>query len=384
MDIQRRLNLPTLLEKKSHFLLGPRGTGKSFLVRQQLIDQAFIIDLLRSDNFLRLSSEPAALEKVIVPQISKTRPYVVIDEIQKLPALLNEVHRLIEEKKYKFLLTGSSSRKLKSQGSNLLAGRAWPSALFPLSWAEIPNFNLDRYLRYGGLPSVYLSKYPEDELNAYVQTYLKEEVMAEGLIRNLPPFSRFLISASLSNGQLLNFNQIGSDAEVAPSTVREYYSILEDTLLGFMLEPWSKSKKRKAVSTAKFYFFDPGVVNAIAGIRGLERHSDLYGRSLEHFVGMELRAYLSYQNLKLPLRFWRSKHNHEVDYIVDDTTAIEVKATRKVTGKDLRGLSALAEEKVMKKLFLVSHDPLETREGNLHCLPWDVFLKKLWSGSIDF
>lgn len=382
MELDRLLSLPDLLKKKSHFLFGPRGTGKTFLIRKQLKGSSLIIDLLRSDNLLRLSSHPEDLEKLVTPSVRNEPSVVVIDEIQKIPILLNEVHRLIEERSIRFLLTGSSARKLRRDGSNLLAGRAWSSSLFPLSSVEIPSFDLDRYLQFGGLPSVYLSDYPQDELNSYVQTYLKEEILAEGLIRNLQPFSRFLIAASLSNGQLLNFNQIASDAEVPASTVREYYSILEDTLVGFMLEPWSKSRKRKAVTTAKYYFFDTGVTNSIAGTRYLDRNSDLYGRCMEHFIGMELRAYLSYKKRDLPLQFWRSKHQHEVDYLVGDQLGIEVKSTRKVSSKDIRGLRALSEEIAPRRLLLVSHDPQETQDAKIHSMHWKLFLERLWNDEL--
>ena len=177
MDVLRYLNLSALLQKKSHFLLGPRGTGKSYLIRQQLKKSAHVVDLLRSENLLRLAAHPEDLEKLIIPHLSKKKPYVVIDEIQKLPILLNEVHRLIEERRLRFLLTGSSARKLRSQGINLLAGRAWPSELFPLVSHEIADFNLERYIRFGGLPSVYLSQNPQEELSAYIDTYIKEEVL---------------------------------------------------------------------------------------------------------------------------------------------------------------------------------------------------------------
>jgi predicted AAA+ superfamily ATPase len=212
MDIQRRLNLPELLKKKSFFLLGPRGTGKTTLIRQQLAGQATLIDLLQGDIALRLAARPETIEEIVT---NATHPdLVVIDEIQKLPHLLDEVHRLIETKKVRFLLTGSSARKLKARGTNLLAGRAWMAHLFPLSWSEIPNFDLDRYLLYGGLPSVYVSENPPEELKAYVHTYLSEEIRGEALIRKIPAFSRFLEVAALSNGELLNFTSLGSDSQV--------------------------------------------------------------------------------------------------------------------------------------------------------------------------
>lgn len=379
----RQLNLLKLLQKKSFFLLGPRATGKSFLIREQLSQSAITLNLLNSELYLRLSSHPADLESIIDAQMDKQEHKIVaIDEIQKIPHLLDEVHRLIESRKIRFLLTGSSARKLKYGHANLLAGRAWIANLFPLSWSEMPTFQLDYYLRYGGLPAVYTTKEPEEELNAYARTYLYEEIQAEGLARKLPAFSRFLTTAALANGQLLNFAQISSDCAVPASTIREYYSILEDTLIGFMLPPWTKSKKRKALSTAKFYLFDTGITHALANTKTLERNSDLYGRSFEHWIAMELRSYLSYRRLNEEMFFWRSKHQHEVDFVISGHTAIETKTTRRVTAQDLRGLRALQEENTCKKLILVSQDPNETKQGNLLCMHWKTFMEQLWADKL--
>lgn len=382
VNYKRQLNLLNLLKKKSFFLLGPRATGKSYLIHQQLASQAIILDLLRSELYLRLSAAPWELEKLIDAQLSPQKSIIVIDEIQKIPGLLDEVHRLIEQRKFCFLLTGSSARKLKRGHANLLAGRAWTAALYPLSFSEIPHFDLDHYLRFGGLPAVYASDNPIEELNAYVQNYLREEIQAEGLVRKLPPFSRFLTMAAFMNGQLLNFSQLASDIAVPASTIREYYSILEDTLIGFPLLPWTQSRKRKAIATAKFYFFDTGVTHALAQTQTLDRNSDLYGRSFEHWVGMELRSYLGYRRLQELLGFWRSTHQHEVDFVVGDHTAIEVKATRKVTARDLKGLEAIQEENVFKQLILISQDPIATKHGKIICLNWETFVTRLWGDDL--
>jgi predicted AAA+ superfamily ATPase len=257
-----------------------------------------IIDLLNSRLYLRLMRSPHDLESIVsagpktVPNSKAHDKIVVIDEIQRVPELLNEVHRLIESKKLTFLLTGSSARKLRRGNANLLAGRLWESRLFPLIRKEIPDFNLDRYLRYGGLPPVYLSEFPDEELDAYVNTYLKEEIMAEGLIRKLPPFSRFLHAAALANGEMINFSRLADDCQVPPSTVTEYVGLLEDTLVDFLLPAWKDSRKRKAISTGKFYFFDIGVTHMLAGTQALDRNSNLYGKSFEQFIAMEIRAYL--------------------------------------------------------------------------------------------
>jgi len=381
VNIRRILQLEELLKKKSFFLFGPRSTGKSFLIDQQLQSTAMIIDLLQSDLFLRLSAHPSELEGMI-DSYPKNKKWIVIDEIQKIPALLDEVHRLIERKGLRFLLTGSSARKLKRGQANLLAGRAWTAYLFPLCWSEIPDFNLSRYLRYGGLPNVYLSTQPNEELSAYISTYIQEEIRAEGLIRRLPPFSRFLKVAALSSGNMINFAQIGSDAEVSASTVREYYSVLEDTLVGYTLEPWVASKKRKAIQTAKFYFFDSGVTHTLTGTQSLDRNSDLYGKSFEQFIGMELRAYLNYRRKADALTYWRSRQEYEVDYLIGDHTAIEVKATTNVTNKHLKGLRALSEEKNFKHFFIVSQDKLKVRTNGMIKIHWKEFLDSLWKDEL--
>jgi predicted AAA+ superfamily ATPase len=376
----RQLDLKTLLKKKSFFLFGPRATGKSYLIKHQLGKDAVVLNLLQTQLFMKLVGNPGELEGLIDSGFADNRKrIVVIDEVQKIPALLDEVHRLIEDRGIRFLLTGSSARKLKYGHANLLAGRAWTSNLFPLTWNEIPHFNLERFLRYGGLPIVYQSDEPEEELNAYVRTYLYEEIQAEGLVRKIPQFSRFLTTAALSNGQLLNYSQISSDCGVPASTIKEHYSILEDTLLGFQLPPWTHSKKRKAISTAKFYFFDTGVTHALASTQNLDRNSDLYGRSFEQWIAMELKAYLSYRRIMEPLSFWRSVSDHEVDFIIGDHTAIEVKATRRVSSKHLKGLNTLAEERNFKKLILVTQDPIESIQQGISCLHWKSFMQSLWS-----
>ncbi len=376
MEYKRELNLKNLLAKKSFFLFGPRATGKSTLIKKDLGESAMVIDLLNSRLYLRLLDSPCDLE-IIINSRNKEE-IIVIDEIQRVPELLHEVHRLIENNKITFLLTGSSARKLRRGKGNLLAGRAWEARLFPLIRREIPEFDLDRYLLYGGLPSVYASEYPEEELYAYVNTYLKEEIMAEGLIRKLPPFSRFLRSMALSNGEMLNFTKLANDCQVPPSTVTEYVGLLEDTLIGFLLPAWTASKKRKAISTGKFYFFDPGITHTLAGTQTLDRNSNIYGKSFEQFIGMEIRAYLSYKRIKHDLSYWRSVHGYEVDFLIGTMTAVEIKASQRIAKTDFNGLRALEEEKIFKNYVLVSQDPVNTKDKNTRAIFWEKFLEDLW------
>lgn len=376
---ERTLDLKSLLEKKSHFLFGPRATGKSSLIRNQLINQAVVIDLLRSEMYLRLSSRPWELESIIEAANPKTN-WVVIDEVQKTTNLLDEVHRLIEEKGYYFLLTGSSARKLKKGQANLLAGRAWQAELYPLTYNEITDFDLHRILRYGGLPGVYKSTMPDEELDAYVHTYLYEEIQAEGLVRKLPQFARFLQVAALSTGDILNFTKIGNDAQLSPSTVRDYYQILTDTFLGYEVPSWDYSKKRKAVTTSKFYLFDTGVTHTIMGTKVLEPHTELYGKSFEQWVAMELRAALSYFKKKKNLYFWRTTTHIEVDFVVPDNLAIEVKSAKTVGNRDAKGLRAFKEESAVKRYIVVSHDLVERKDDDgIEYTHWKTFMQRLWS-----
>ena len=307
---------------------------------------------------------------------------VVIDEVQRVPMLMNEVHRLIEEQNIRFLLTGSSARKLRREDVNLLAGRAWEAHLFPLTSQEIPDFNLERYMLYGGLPPVCSSAEPEEELIAYVDTYLREEIQAEGLVRKIPAFSRFLLTSALTAGQILNFTAIASDAGVPVATVREYYQILQDTFIGFLVPGWTKTLKRKAMSSAKFYFFDLGVRNNLAQIKSIERPSNLYGQALEHFIALEIRAYLSYRRKREALNYWRTQHGQEVDFIIGGKIAIEVKAADRVTEKDLQGLRLLAEEKICQRYMLVSLDKIARRYDQYEVIPWQDFLTLLWNNQI--
>jgi predicted AAA+ superfamily ATPase len=380
MAYARTLQLPKLISKKSYFLFGPRGTGKTFLIREQLKGKARVINLLEQDLLLRLSAAPWEL-RAIVASVDRKIP-VVIDEVQKIPALLDEVHRLIEEEGRIFLLTGSSARKLRRGSANLLAGRARLAEIFPLTSKEIADFDLERYLRIGGLPFVYGSDDPDEDLDAYVRTYLQEEVQAEGLTRNLPGFARFLKTAALLSGTVLNYTKIGADVELSPSTVRQYVQILEDTLIGFRMSPFRKTVRRKAVSTEKFYLFDLGVAHSIAGIRHLDRNSDIYGKSFEQFIALELRAFCSYHRTKDELSFWRSKHGAEVDFILGDRVAIEVKASKKTHAHDAKGLRALQEEGLPLSYYLISQDPLERLDAGINFICWDKFLERLWGDKL--
>ena len=373
----RRIDLNRLLDKKSFFLLGPRSTGKTFMIREQL-PKAKVYDLLDDDVFGRLARRP----KLLAEEITERDFPVVIDEIQKLPALLDEVQRLIETRQVRFLLTGSSAKKLRHGGVNLLGGRAWEAHLFPLSFCEIPDFDLLKYLNRGGLPHVYLSGSPAEELRSYVNLYLREEIKAEALVRRVEQFARFLDVMALQNGEELHYQGLASDSGVPAKTIRSYVEILEDTLLGFSVPSYGATRKRKAISRAKFFLFDVGVVNALAHRGEILPRSELFGKCFEHLLFCELRSFLSYQRLDLPLQYWRSTSGFEVDCVIADSLALEFKATDCVTERHLRGLRALREEGLIRDYAVVSLDAsLRTVDG-ITVYPWKQFLTKLWDGGM--
>ena len=383
---RRTLDVRKLALRKSLFLFGPRSTGKTTLLRAQF-DTRVIVNLLRSSVYLPLAENPSRLREIVAEgrvDAAGERPVVVIDEIQKLPQLLDEVHDLIETERVHFVLSGSSGRKLKRSGANLLGGRAWQANLFPLTSAEIPDLDLGRYLLHGGLPQVYDSEYPEDELDAYVNTYLREEIRGEALVQNFAHFARFLNVAAVGNGQQLNFANVSRDTGVPVTSVRSYFDILADTFIGFLLRPWRGSRRRKAVATAKFYFFDVGVANFLRGITTLNRNSSEYGIAFEHFIAMELRSYLSYRRrLHSELAYWRTQSGVEVDFLIGSTVAIEVKASSRVSDRDLKGLRALAAEGTGAAAFLVSFDELDRRtDDGIRLLHWRTFLDELWADAL--
>lgn len=379
MEYNRILDLKELLKKKSHFLFGPRATGKSTLIRKQLKDACYI-NLLDSEIYYRLVEDPGLFRSMLPRDPSR---WIVIDEVQRVPELLNQTHKLIEEEKRRFLLTGSSARSLKRGHANLLAGRAWRADLFPLVSAEIgKDFNLAKVLQYGTLPAVFTSDFPQEELKAYTHTYLYEEIQAESVVRKIPQFTRFLQSAALNFAELLNFTNISNDSGVAASTLKEHYKILEDTLIGFQLIPWLKGKSRKAIQTSKFYFFDNGVCHTLAKTQSLDPNASLWGKSFEQFLINEVKAYLSYSRKDLSLSYWRSKNGSEVDLLIEDQIAIEFKSTKKITPKHLSGLEAIQSEGKFKSFILVSTDPIIQNHGKIECLPYLTFLNRLWAGDL--
>ncbi len=377
--IGRSLDLPALLAAKSHFLFGPRQTGKSFLIGQTLRD-ARVYDLLDTATFLALSQRPQRIAEEIP---AGPPPIVVIDEIQRLPALLNEVHRLIEQRGARFLLTGSSARKLRRGGVNLLGGRARTRHLHPLTSHELgAQFDLARAMRTGLLPSIYFSDDPRADLEAYAGTYLREEIMAEGASRNIPAFGRFLRIAALCNATMVNFTNVASDAQVPRTTVYEYFGILKDTLLLHELPAWRRSVKRKPIVSSKYYFFDPGVAASLQGRHGVALGTPEFGELFETWIHHELAAHRDYRSGE-PLAYWRSTSGFEVDFILGDHTGIEAKAKETLGPRDLRGLAALAEEKRLKRHICVCLESRRRTVEGIEIWPYRAFLEALWAGELD-
>jgi len=373
--IERVLDLRGLVEKKSYFLFGPRQTGKSFLIAHSLKDVP-VYDLLDTAVYLALSHNPGRLSQELAP---KDR-VVVIDEIQRLPELLNEVHRLIEQRGVRFLLTGSSARKLRRGGVNLLGGRARTKFLHPLSVRELGNrFDLQRAMERGLLPSMYFSDDPRADLEAYAGSYLQQEIVAEGATRNVPAFSRFLKVAALCNGTIVNFTKVANDAQVPRTTVYEYFEILTDTLILHELPAWRKSRKRKPLASSKYYFFDVGVVRALQD-REFRRGTPEFGEALETYIMHELLSYRDYGPGE-PLAYWRSTSGFEVDFILGDHTAIEVKARDNLAPQDLKSLRALAEEQKLKRYLCVTLEPRPRQLAGVTILPYRDFLEALWAGT---
>lgn len=375
----RDLDLKKALSKKSHFLLGPRATGKSKLIQMQL-KNAQNFDLLNTQTYARLLRNPHSLSDEIRTDT------VVIDEVQKLPVLLDEVHRLIEERGTRFLLTGSSARKLKHGGANLLAGRARTINLYPLTSRELgSDFNLERYCNVGGLPLVWTSGEPWEELQDYIQLYLKEEIISEAVVRKIDHYARFVDVMGSSSGEQLNYQKIATDSGVPVRTVANFVEVLKDTLLAFELEPLQVGRRRKVVAHSKLYLFDVGVANHLSGRKDILPKSEAFGKAFEHFIIQEIRACLSYLSIGATMSYWRTSNgNHEVDCLVGTEAAIEIKGSAQFSEPLLKGLRALKEEKKIKRFYLVSRDPVVRKVDGIEILPHDVFLQRLWDRDLGF
>ncbi|MDD2995081.1 MAG: DUF4143 domain-containing protein [Paludibacter sp.] len=367
-------------EQESIFFWGARQTGKSTLLKT-LFPNALWFDLLLSDEYERLSKKPELLREIILA--NRNVSLVIIDEIQRLPDLLNEVHWLISNHKVRFILSGSSPRKILRGGFNLLGGRALRYELYPLISVEIPDFDLIRALNHGLLPRHYDSANPRKLLSSYIGSYLQDEIVAEARIRNVHTFSRFLEVAALTNGEMINYTNIASDCGISAKTIKEYFQILEDTLIGRYLPSFQKRPKRRVITAPKFYMFDIGITNYLLNRTKIEKGTELFGKAFEHFIYQEIYAHSRYSDVNYPMYYWRTASQIEIDFVLGDhEVAIEVKATDQATVRHLKGLKAFAEEYDVKKLILVSNDPLPRLVDDIEILPWKVFLERLWKDEI--
>jgi len=379
MKIKKRLLELNLPRGKSAFLWGPRKVGKTYWISHTL-SGAEIIDLLKTDTLAEYISRPALLRE----RYQNHKGLIVIDEVQKIPPILDEVHWLIENKGISFLLTGSSARKVRRGHANLLGGRAWRRTMVPLSYMEVTDFNLERIMVSGLLPPHYLSSNPGEDLRSYIADYLKEEVIAEALTQNIPAFNEFLRVAAITSSELINYVNIARETGVSHKVVRTYFDILEDTYLGFRIPPWKKSKNRRMITTEKFYLFDVGVANYLAR-RQPKIGSQEFGKAFEHYILMELKAYQSYRNPDMPVTFWRTSTGREVDFILGDKElAIEIKGSSRVHEGDIGALQALLEDGPVKKCCIVclEKQPRQLTK-NIEAIPWQSFIERLWSGEFE-
>jgi uncharacterized protein len=363
---------------KSFFLFGPRGTGKTTWVKFNF-PKSIYLDLLESELFNDLLAIPQRLENLIPKDF---RDWIIIDEIQKIPELLNEVHRLIEKYKYKFILTGSSARKIiRSKEHNLLAGRALTYFLHSLTAVELgKDFNLKHSLRFGCLPCVYTENNPKDYLESYVKTYLEEEIKQEGLTRNLSAFSRFLETASFSQGALLNISEIARESAVERKVAENYFNILQDLLIAYRLPVFTKRAKRRIVSHPKFYFFDVGIYRTIRPMGPLDTPEEAEGASCETLLLQQMIALNAALGLGYNIYYWRTSNNIEVDFILygdKGIKAFEIKRGKRISKDMLKGLKAFTKDYPMAKAYFIYGGERYMRKGNIEILPMSDIFQKL-------
>lgn len=367
----------TYQKHSSFFLFGPRGVGKSMWLRQQF-PKALYIDLLDARTFNELQANPSKLSEKIPASF---QDWVVIDEVQKIPALLDLVHKLIEERKIRFVLTGSSARKLRKSGVNLLAGRALTQKMFPFAALELGSeFDFEKSALWGLLPKAYFDPNPESYLHSYIKTYLKEEVLQEGLTRNLDAFARFLEAASFSHGQYLNISAVASDCHVERKTVEQYFYLLEDLLMSYRLPIFRKKAKRELAGHPKFFFFDVGVYRALRPKGPLDSPADIDGPAWEGLVLQECLALNEYLNLKYEFYCWKVQKGPDVDLVLygpRGLIAIEVKRSDRLRGGELDGLQLFKKDYPMAKTFFVSGAKEDRNIDDIHLIHIEKFIKNL-------
>ena len=372
-DIENRLD-------EAMFLFGGRQTGKSTLLKERF-PKAVYIDLLKSDVRNRFKQHPEEFRESLLRFPPET--LVIVDEIQKVPDLLDEVHWLMVEKGLWFILSGSSARKIKKSGANNLGDRAIPETLFPLVSAEIPDFDLERAVQNGMIPRHYMVANARNRMRAYIDLYLKEEIIEEALVQNVDEFVRFMEVAAIMDGEILNYENVASDCEVSANTVKAYYKILVDTLLGFEVPAYRKVIKRKLYKSPRFYYFDVGIANHLTKRYHLAPKTPEYGHAFEHLIMQEIVAYLGYTNSDEELTYWHTYENLEVDAVIGDArVAIEIKSKEHIDHDDKKGVTEFAKEHPDTKQIIVSKDRISRRSGDVDLYYVTDFFKALWAGEI--
>ena len=372
-DIENRLD-------EAMFLFGGRQTGKSTLLKERF-PKAVYIDLLKSDVRNRFKQHPEEFRESLLRYPPET--LVIVDEIQKVPDLLDEVHWLMVEKGLWFILSGSSARKIKKSGANNLGGRAIPETLFPLVSAEIPDFDLERAVQNGMIPRHYMVANARNRMRAYIDLYLKEEIIEEALVQNVDEFVRFMEVAAIMDGEILNYENVASDCEVSANTVKAYYKILVDTLLGFEVPAYRKVIKRKLYKSPRFYYFDVGIANHLTKRYHLAPKTPEYGHAFEHLIMQEIVAYLGYTNSDEELTYWHTYENLEVDAVIGDArVAIEIKSKEHIDHDDKKGVTEFAKEHPDTRQIIVSRDRISRRSGDVDLYYVTDFFKALWAGEI--
>lgn len=384
-NLKRILDIK-LPRKQSAFLWGARKTGKTTYLKERF-PGSLVYDFLKTDLFLEMSKNPSLLrERILARDEESLKEPIILDEVQKVPQVLDEVHWLIENKGLRFILCGSSARKLKKGHANLLGGRAWRYELFPFVSREVGKVDLLRALNHGMIPLHYLQNDADcrKSLEAYVQDYLREEIFAEGLTRNVPAFSRFFDAFGYSHGEITNYTNIAGECGVDSKTVKEYYQILVDTLLAIRIEPFKRRQSRDVITKAsKYYMFDVGVAGYLTKRHLAEQRGAEFGRAFEHFMLMEIAAYRSYNKKEFAINFWRTKSGLEVDFVLGGgEVAIEIKGASLINKKDLNGLNAFVETYSPKRSIVICNEKEKRRHGRIEILPWELFLRELWAGDI--
>ena len=379
MQYKRIIDLSEI-NNDSLFLWGARQVGKSTMLKERF-PNAHYYDLLKNEEFERLLRRPQLLREELAQCNEKS--LVIIDEVQKIPQLLDEVHWLIVNQGIRFILCGSSARKLKRVGTNLLGGRALTSVMYPLVSAEVDDFDLIKAVNNGMVPRHYMIENPTRRLQAYIGVYLNEEIRIEAQLRNMPSFTRFLEVAAQCDGEIINYTNIAQDCGVSAVTVKEYFAILEQTLIGYMIPAFTLSKKRRAIGAPKFYYFDVGIVNYLLHRNHLIPGSDSFGHAFEHFIIQEIIAYAGYHHLDECVSYWHTTSGYEVDCIIGEgKTAIEIKSSTEVQSRHLKGLKAFSEDFPLSRLIIVSLDANKRTMNGVEIIPALQFLSDLWDGKI--